>query len=43
MEISLDSVLSINAVPDYGVKKMKSEPANICKLIAWLGTANVHE
>lgn len=37
MEILLDSVLDINTVPDFVVKKMKKEPANICKLIAWLG------
>lgn len=37
MEILLDSVLDINTVPDFVVKKMKKEPANIYKLIAWLG------
>lgn len=34
MEILLDSVLDINTMPDYIVKKMKKELVNICKLIA---------
>lgn len=34
MEILLDSVLDISTVPDYSMKKMKEEPANISKLIA---------
>lgn len=37
MEILLDSVLDINTVPDYVVKKNEEGACKYCELIAWLG------